>query len=173
MRIKRYLIVPGKLSYVRGKKPEVNCILCALRDDDKRVTSLLVTKSEHMIVTLNLYPYSTGHLLIFPKRHLTDIRQFSTEEVLDLFRLQKLSMKALEDIYQPTGFNTGFNVGTTSGASIEHIHCHVIPRHEKEMDILELISSDSRVTVEDQWITLRKLQAAFVELGEKITGETH
>jgi ATP adenylyltransferase len=82
-------------------------------------------------------------------------------------------MKALEDIYQPTGFNTGFNVGTTSGASIEHIHCHVIPRHEKEMDILELISSDSRVTVEDQWITLRKLQAAFVELGEKITGETH
>jgi ATP adenylyltransferase len=173
MRIKRYLIIPGKLSYVRGKKPDVDCILCALRDDDKRVTRLLVTKSEHMIITLNLYPYSTGHLLIFPIRHLTDIRQFSTNEVLDLFRLQKLSMKALEDIYQPTGFNVGFNIGTTSGASIEHIHCHVIPRHEKEMDVLELVRSSSFVSVEDREMTLKKLQAAFVELGEQISRETH
>ncbi|MBN2288884.1 MAG: HIT domain-containing protein [Candidatus Glassbacteria bacterium] len=166
MRIDRNLIIPGKLSYVRGKKPGVDCILCALRDRDERVPRLDVLEHELMIVTLNLYPYNPGHLMIFPRRHLTDIRQFTREEILTMHRLQEQSITALEKVYAPTGFNIGYNQGKSSGASIEHLHCHIIPRHRNEIGLLEMISRGSRVLVEDPLETLEKLRAAFAETGK-------
>jgi ATP adenylyltransferase len=166
MKIDQHMIIPGKLAYVRGKKPEVDCILCALRDSDKRVPDLVVLRHELMIVTLNLYPYNPGHLMIFPRRHLTDIRQFTQEEVLVMHRLQERSMHALEALYNPRGFNIGFNVGQASGASIEHIHCHVIPRHRNEIGMVEMISQGSRVLVEDPMETRGKLRAVLDETEE-------
>jgi len=166
MRIDQHMIIPGKLAYVRGKKPEVDCILCALRDSDKRVPDLVVLRHELMIVTLNLYPYNPGHLMIFPRRHLADIRQFTQEEVLAMHRLQERSMHALEALYNPRGFNIGFNVGQASGASIEHIHCHVIPRHRNEIGLVEMISQGSRVLVEDPMETREKLRAVLDETEE-------
>ncbi len=166
MKIDQHLIIPGKLAYVRGKKPEVDCILCALRDSDKRVPDLVVLRHELMIVTLNLYPYNPGHLMIFPRRHLNDIRQFTQEEVLVMHRLQERSMHALETLYNPRGFNIGFNVGQASGASIEHIHCHVIPRHRNEIGLVEMISQGSRVLVENPMETREKLRAVLDETEE-------
>jgi len=166
MRIDQHMIIPGKLAYVRGKKPEVDCILCALRDSDKRVPDLVLLRHELMIVTLNLYPYNPGHLMIFPRRHLTDIRQFTEEEVLVMHRLQERSMHVLEALYNPRGFNIGFNVGQASGASIEHIHCHVIPRHRNEIGLVEMISQGSRVLVEDPMETREKFRAVLDETEE-------
>ena len=166
MKIDQHLIIPGKLAYVRGKKPEVDCILCALRDSDKRVPDLVVLRHELMIVTLNLYPYNPGHLMIFPRRHLNDIRQFTQEEVLVMHQLQERSMHALETLYNPRGFNIGFNVGQASGASIEHIHCHLIPRHRNEIGLVEMISQGSRVLVENPMETREKLRAVLDETEE-------
>jgi len=163
MRIERHLIVPNKLSYVRGERPDVECILCAIRDRDTRVTRLEVLRTELMIVSLNLFPYNPGHLLIFPLKHLTDIRQFSQEEVLQLHSLQKRAMQVLESLYSPTGFNIGFNVGRTSGASIEHIHCHLIPRYRNEIGLVEMLGEGSRVLVEEPLVTLEKLRKAFAQ----------
>ena len=161
MRIDQHLIIPGKLAYVRGKKPEVECILCALRDRDERVDQLAVLRHELIIITLNLYPYNPGHLMIFPKRHLTDIRQFTNKEVLAMHRFQKISLRVLESLYNPSGFNIGYNIGSSSGASIEHMHCHIIPRHPNEIGLVEMISEGSRVLVEDPMETRDKLREAF------------
>ena len=161
MKIEKHLIIPGKLSYVRGKKPDVGCILCAIRDRDSRVVSLEITRGKLMIISLNLYPYNPGHLMIFPRRHLTDLRQFEREEVLEMHRLQHLAMDVLGELYNPAGFNVGYNIGPTSGASIDHIHCHMVTRHRNEIGLLEMISQGSRVLVEDPHETLAKLRGAF------------
>ena len=104
--------------------------------------------------------------MIFPRRHLADIRQFTQEEVLAMHRLQERSMHALEALYNPRGFNIGFNVGQASGASIEHIHCHVIPRHRNEIGLVEMISQGSRVLVEDPMETREKLREVLDETEE-------
>jgi len=166
MKIERHLIVPGKLAYVRGEKPEVDCILCALRDRDDRVPHLVVLRQRLMLVTLNLYPYNPGHLMIFPRRHLTDLRQFTGKEVLAMHSLQERSMQALESLYNPRGFNIGYNIGRASGASIEHLHCHIIPRHRNEIGLVEMISEGSRVLVEDPLDTCEKLRAALKKTGK-------
>ncbi|OGG03447.1 MAG: hypothetical protein A3F83_16130 [Candidatus Glassbacteria bacterium RIFCSPLOWO2_12_FULL_58_11] len=161
MKIERNLIIPGKLAYVRGKKPDVPCILCAIRDHDPQVTRLELFRDELLLISLNLYPYNPGHLMVFPLRHLTDIREMSEPEVLAMHRLTGRAMAALDEVFQPSGFNIGYNVGATSGASIQHIHCHIVPRHRHEIGLLEMISEGSRVLVEDPRETLEKLHKVF------------
>ena len=161
MKIEKNLVVPGKLGYVKGGKPDVECILCAIRDRNEKVVSLEVTRSELTMVSLNLYPYNPGHLLIFPLRHLTDPRELRQDEVLEIHDCQKLFMDVLDEVYQPSGFNLGYNIGPHSGASIEHIHCHLIPRYRSEIGLLEMVSEGARVLVEDPRVTLERLKEAF------------
>jgi ATP adenylyltransferase len=170
MKIERHLVIPGKLSYVRGKKPDVECILCAIRERDPQVVSLEVLRTGLMIVSLNLFPYNPGHLMIFPLRHIVDIREMTPEEVLEMHRLQMKSMEVLEALYSPSGFNLGYNQGPTSGASIPHLHCHLVPRHRNEIGLLEMISEGSRVLVEDPRETLKKVRTTFAGLVETAPG---
>ncbi|MFH1069452.1 MAG: HIT domain-containing protein [Candidatus Glassbacteria bacterium] len=161
MKIDRHLVIPGKLDYVRGGKPDVPCILCSIRDRDQQVVRLEIARTDRLLISLNLYPYNPGHLLIFPLRHITDTRQLTEEEVLEMHRLQTRLMTVLEKVYGARGFNVGYNVGSFSGASIEHLHCHLVPRHRNEIGLLEMISQGSRVLVEDPNITLEKIRRAY------------
>ncbi len=161
MKIEQNLVIPGKLDYVRGDKPDVPCILCSIRDNDERVVRLEVGRTELMVISLNLFPYNPGHLLIFPLRHITDLRELSSDEVLETHRLLQVWMDILESSYGPRGFNIGYNMGVTSGASIEHLHCHIVPRHRNEIGVLEMVSGGTRVIVEDPNVTLDKLRKAW------------
>ena len=70
----------NKLSYIKGEKPKVNCILCSIVKGNKDVVSLLVTERSRTAVCVNKFPYNSGHILIFPKRHITDYRELKTAE---------------------------------------------------------------------------------------------
>ena len=172
MKIDRQPVRPGKLSDIRGEKPDFPCILCAIRDREPKVTNFEITRNKQMIVSLNLYPYNPGHVMIFPMRHLTDIRDLTDEEIMQMHRLQGKVMAVLESVYGPSGFNIGYNLGETSEASIEHIHCHVVPRHRNEIGLLEMISQGVRVLVEDPLDTLEKLRKAFAELENEKNNHT-
>lgn len=155
------LFVPGKMSYARGEKcPDVECILCAIVDGSDKVVRLDVYRSELFIVALNLYPYAPGHLMVFPQQHVTDVRMLDDEEVMELHRLQNLCLDILEELYTPSGFNLGYNLGKAGGASIEHLHLHIVPRYVRETGFIDIIGG-AKIIVEDPNITLSRVQEAF------------
>ncbi len=155
------LFVPGKMSYARGvTRPDVECILCAIVDGSDQVVQLDVYRSELFIVALNLYPYAPGHLMVFPQQHVTDIRMLDDEEVMELHRLQNLCLDVLEELYTPHGFNLGYNLGKAGGASIEHLHLHIVPRYSRETGFIDIIGG-SKIIVEDPNITLSRVREAF------------
>jgi ATP adenylyltransferase len=160
MIIKHNLVTPNKFDYVRGKKPEVECILCSVLENDPNVDNLVLYKSRLMSVTLNLYPYNPGHLMIFPNRHITDLRKLSKSEWSEVYDMQILCMNILEKIYNPSGYNLGFNLGQYGGASIPHIHFHIVPRYKNEIGFIELFT-DSRIIVEHPEKTYTKLKPLF------------
>lgn len=162
MKLEKHRIVANKLDYARGKRPPVDCILCAVAESDPRVTDLVVFRHGEHYVTLNLYPYNPGHLMIVPQRHVLDVRELSEPEVLAMHRLQVLALEVLEHEYHPGGFNVGYNLGRASGASIAHLHLQIVPRYGSEMGFFDILS-DSRVIVEEPRVTRRRLQAAFAE----------
>lgn len=148
-----------KLEYLKGKKPE-GCILCLIARGDPAATDLSVHETSSFLVSLNLYPYNPGHLLVFPKRHVTDIRQLDPGERSELDGLTDLSVSVLESLNAPKGFNIGFNMGLTAGASIDHLHLHIIPRYDREIGIAELIAGQ-RVLVENPLDTRARFKVAF------------
>ena len=157
------LFVPDKIEYVRGKRrPDVECILCAIVERSNKVTRLEVHRSELFVVSLNLYPYTPGHLMVFPKRHITDPRMLNDEEMQELHRMQGLCLDVLESVYTPHGFNLGYNLGDASGASIAHLHLHIVPRYRRETGFIDIISG-IKIIVEDPNVSQTCIRAAFEE----------
>jgi len=157
------LFVPGKMEYVRGgNRPDVECILCAIVEGNNKVARLDVHRSKLFVVALNLYPYTPGHLMVFPKRHITDIRMLNDEEASELHKLQNFCLDVLENVYAPHGFNLGYNIGEAGGASIEHLHLHIVPRYRRETGFIDIIGG-SKIIIEDPNVSLSRVREAFIK----------
>ena len=148
-----------KLVYLKGGKPD-GCILCLVRDGSDAVRSLVVHETALSIVSLNLYPYNPGHLIVFPRRHVNDIRQLTAEERLDIDELSRLCLDVLDSTHGPAAYNIGYNMALVAGASIDHLHLHIIPRYPREIGITELLAG-RRVLVQDPLETQKVLREAF------------
>lgn len=154
-----------KLAYARGReRPDVPCILCEVVARRDTVTRLEVHRQEGFVVTLNLFPYNPGHLMVFPERHLVDPRGFAAEEVLIRQRVVSRCMDVLDRLYQPAGYNLGNNVGAAAGASIAHWHEHVVPRYASEIGFMEVVGG-ARVVVEHPEKSRARVAEAFAAPG--------
>jgi diadenosine tetraphosphate (Ap4A) HIT family hydrolase len=90
-----------------------------------------------------------------PVKHLTDFSEIGEEEVKELFCLVQKSISLIKEVIKPDGVNVGLNLGKAAGASIEHIHIHVVPRFKYESGFMET-TADTRVIEENINITYAK-----------------
>jgi ATP adenylyltransferase len=163
MKDRELLFSPLKLGYAQGtNRPKVDCIFCAALEGVEGVDNLIVHVGDFFFVTLNLYPYNPGHLMIVPKRHLESMEHFSDEEVLEWYALQNLCFKVLRQMYNPPGFNMGYNMGQCSGASIPHVHFHIVPRYRSELGFMDVMNG-TRIIVEDPKVTRERMLPLFEE----------
>ncbi|MEM5947754.1 HIT domain-containing protein [Spirochaetia bacterium 38H-sp] len=144
---RNYLFSFNKMQYFTQKESITGCILCHISKHDHKCEELVLWENEYFIISLNLYPYNPGHLIIFPKRHIEDFRKFSETEIMQINRITKACLNLLDETYHPAGYNIGYNMGLCAGASIEHIHQHIVPRYKNEIGIEEIIGG-SRILVE-------------------------
>ncbi len=157
-----YFLNFDKLAYLKGKRP-TGCILCLVRDGSEDVERLIVNETDKFMVIVNIYPYNPGHLLVFPKRHVTDIRGLGVAERVELDALTDSCLCVLDRTHEPSGYNIGYNMGLVAGASIDHLHLHLIPRYPREIGIAELVAG-KRVLVEDPRTTMEKVREGFASL---------
>jgi ATP adenylyltransferase len=157
-----HLLAQGKLAYAKGTRPKVDCILCGIRDNDPKVESLKVYQDERIIISLNRYPYNPGHLMVIPVKHTEKFEELSEIDYNYLFKCVLQSQKLLQLLFNPTGFNVGYNQGDFSGASIRHIHVHVVPRYKGELGYIDIIGQ-TRVVVEGVDSIFQKIQSRIGE----------
>lgn len=157
---RNYLFNTEKIKYVKGNKPDVPCILCAIRDGSKEVESLEVFRNNVVMATVNLYPFNPGHLMIFPMRHVQHISDLTDTEAMAMHELLVKTCIILEEEFSPSGFNIGYNIGEGSGASIPHLHQHVVPRYPNEIGFLDVLAG-SRVVVVDPQEVMERLKKRF------------
>jgi ATP adenylyltransferase len=136
----KWLRALGKLDYVQGKaRPDVDCILCSVRDNDERVVSLKIYQDTLIFISLNLYPYNPGHLMIVPNRHVQRFSDLTKEELINLSMTIKGLKLFIDELYAPKGYNIGINQGKEAGASIEHLHIHLVPRFGSELGFIDIV----------------------------------
>lgn len=95
-------------------------------------TSLI--ESELFFVIEDRYPVSKGHILLIPKAHRIDYFALTSKEKIALSKLLEEAKLMLDALYQPTGYNIGFNCGESAGQTIFHCHCHLIPRYDGDVE---------------------------------------
>lgn len=139
------LWTPHRMAYIRGEnKPAspdqgTQCPFCRAPGLDD-AEGLVVRRGETCFVVMNLYPYSPGHVLVCPYRHVADFTELTGDEMVELGQLTQQAMTTLRALSGPAGFNLGMNQGAVAGAGIAaHLHQHVVPRFQGDSNFLPII----------------------------------
>lgn len=154
------LWAPWRLEYITGEKVE-GCIFCVFPQKTNDRDNRILHRGEHAFIIMNAFPYSNGHLLIVPYRHIGDFSEVSGEESLEMMQLAQMSIRVLKEAMNPDGFNVGINQGTAAGAGIaDHIHMHIVPRWNGDTNFMPVFA-DVKVIPEALETTYDKLKVIF------------
>lgn len=128
------------MAFINSKKPD-KCVFCKAAEENADQENLVVFRGKTAFVMLNKYPYTTGHIMIIPYRHVADFLQLTDEEVCEIATLTKKFIGVLKTAFKPEGFNIGANLGTCAGAGIaDHVHQHIVPRWNGDTNFMPVFA---------------------------------
>jgi ATP adenylyltransferase len=157
------LWAPWRMEYVSGgaDRKDGRCFLCIEEGGDE--DSLVVGRKGSAFVIMNRYPYSNGHVMVVPVRHVGSIEQLPDEEALDAIRLVKVMSSIFKEDFNAHGLNIGINSGRAAGAGLEdHFHIHMVPRWFGDTNYMT-VTGEVRVISEHIMESCRRLKRRFVE----------
>ena len=156
-----HLWSPWRYKYITSSERGEGCVFCRIDQEHKDDANYVVHRAGLNFILLNLFPYTSGHLMIVPYAHrasLADVDEATTTEMMEL---AKRSQSALQNEYRPDGFNIGMNLGGSAGAGVaDHLHLHVVPRWSGDANFVSIIG-ETRVLPEDLETTCTRLKKHF------------
>ena len=190
------LWTPWRYNYITGAKPKTrpgvpeeldgwpgpdqDCVFCnliaaadwglrAIGPEEADRAALVVGRFPATYVCLNRFPYSSGHLLVVPRRHTDSLAKLPVDEAEELIRVAQLAESALRVVYSPHGVNLGMNLGEAAGAGVAgHLHLHALPRWVGDTNFMTVIG-ETRILPEMLEITWGRLRKSFVDIQPKAT----
>ena len=140
----RPLWAPWRMEYIRAPKEE-GCVFCRAAAEGRDGENLVVHRGRAVLALLNRYPYTSGHLLVVPRRHVAALEELTANEARELWETLLACKKALDALVGAQGYNVGFNLGKAAGAGIEeHLHLHLVPRWVGDTNFMPVLG-DVRV----------------------------
>ncbi len=160
-----YINAPWRAQYVKQVFETTGCIFCQAVQKKDDCETFILYRGKHNFVILNKYPYTPGHLMIAPFKHLDSPEKAARPAAHELWDIQKLCLKTLRLNYQPRGFNLGMNLGQSAGAGVvDHYHMHMIPRWPGDSNFMPLVG-ETRIMIETLETTYAQLRPLFQEHG--------
>ena len=156
------LFAPWRFDYVTRSGAPKECIFCfgPLNEAERR-KRLVVYDHPQAVVMLNRYPYSNGHLMVAPRRHIASPELLSRDERNLVGDLIAMAVKVLRPQVKAAGFNLGANLGRSAGAGFaDHLHWHVVPRYEGDANFMTVLAS-TRVLSQSLEVSFKTLRPLF------------
>ena len=154
------LWAPWRLEYVQQADASDGCVFCAADTGDDEEYHV-VRRGDRAFVVLNKFPYSSGHLMVAPRRHEGEFGGLDDAEALEIHGLAAAALIALRSAYAPDGYNLGWNLGRVAGAGIVgHVHLHVVPRWSGDTNFMPVLA-DVKVLPEHLAASRRKLAQSW------------
>lgn len=155
------LFAPWRMEVIEEYKKAQSCILCRLKASQNDAEDLIIHRSDHSFVVMNKYPYTNGHMMFVPNRHLSDWTSLEESEFLEMQKLSQKAIRILEQKFNAQAYNLGVNLGRAAGAGIhEHLHMHLVPRWEGDFNFMPLFS-EVKVISEHLAASYQKIKEAW------------
>lgn len=138
--------------------------MCAYFASENDRENLVLARGPTCGVVMNRYPYTGGHLMICPYRHISSLGELTTEEMTEMMKWSAISVDILKKHMKPDGFNIGLNLGEAGGAGLkDHLHMHVVPRWIGDTNFTSVVG-DLRVIPQALEALFDQLQPTFEAL---------
>jgi diadenosine tetraphosphate (Ap4A) HIT family hydrolase len=139
-----------------------DCVFCAIfasgRPDSE---TYVLWRGDACAALLNAFPYTSGHLMVMPLRHIGDLDELEADESGELWEAARTAVAALRAAYSPEGVNLGANLGRAAGAGVPgHLHLHALPRWNGDTNFMTSVA-ETRVMPETLSATWEKLREAW------------
>jgi ATP adenylyltransferase len=144
--------IPASLSAWPGDHHCVFCNLIASVDyalvhgmsaEEAEAAGSIVYRGEHCFVCLNIFPYTSGHVMVMPYAHLDRLALLPTAAAHELMDLAQRTEQVLE------------------GAGVAgHLHLHAMPRWLGDTNFMTTIA-ETRILPEDLQTTWKRMRGAF------------
>jgi len=149
------------MKYIESHEEQEGCIFCnalALPDNEE---NLIIKRGTLAFVILNLYPYSSGHIMVAPVAHQPSLEFLDPDSRAEMMELISESIDVLKETYRPQAFNVGANIGEAAGAGEPgHVHMHIVPRWTGDTNFMSTLG-ETRVLPEALEQTYRRIRAGF------------
>jgi ATP adenylyltransferase len=139
-----------------------DCVFCRiLASGEPDGETYVLWRGSASVAILNAFPYTTGHLMLLPTRHLGDLESLSAAEGAELWGGVTAAVVALKAAYHPEGVNVGANLGRAAGAGMPgHLHVHCLPRWSGDTNFMTSVA-ETRVLPEPLPTTWSKLRGTW------------
>lgn len=98
-----------------------SCIFCKIAKGE--IPSYKVYENDDLLAFLDINPFSRGHILLIPKKHVKWVWDLDEKDYLNLMNAVKKIAKVMQE-----EFNTEWVVEGIAGIDVPHAHVHIIPR---------------------------------------------
>lgn len=133
------------------------CVLCRVLEGGE----YMLWRGDTCAAVLNVFPYTSGHLMVLPVRHVGEIEELTAAEAAELWSSVRDAVVALKAAYSPDGLNLGANLGRVAGAGVPgHFHMHALPRWNGDTNFMTTVA-ETRVAPEALGTTFAKLKKAW------------
>ncbi|MBI5003766.1 HIT family protein [Candidatus Kaiserbacteria bacterium] len=103
-----------------------DCIFCKIVRGE--IPSFKVYEDDDTLAFLDIHPVASGHTLVVPKVHATNIFDISSESWTAVSETTRKVAVAIERALEADGVNLMMNNREHAGQVVEHPHMHLIPR---------------------------------------------
>ena len=152
---------PWRMKYIENTEKEEGCVFCNALVKEDSEANLIAFRGERAFVILNLYPYTSGHLMVVPFGHIATLEELDPATRAEMMELASRCTTVLRKIYQPQAFNVGANIGEAAGAGVPgHVHIHIVPRWGADTNFMSVLG-ETRVLPESIQDTYKRVREGF------------
>ena len=146
------------MTYIENHEKTDGCVFCDAQSREDGPGNLIAHRGRFAYVILNRYPYTSGHLMVIPFEHKSNLEELDSATRGEMMELASRCTTVLRMIYRTESFNVGVNIGEAAGAGVlGHVHIHVVPRWMGDTNFMSALG-DTRVlpeALEDTYVKVR------------------
>lgn len=149
------------MTYIEKHEKESGCVFCNAQAKEDGAENLIAFRGKNAYVILNRFPYTSGHLMVIPFEHKSNLEDLTPETRAEMMELASRCTTILRKVYRTESFNMGINIGEAAGAGVlGHVHIHIVPRWAGDTNFMST-TGETRVLPEALEDTYKRVKFFF------------